>query len=62
MQESVAVWGMKRILLWFVIAAAVLLFWTGTVSAQNGDCAGMTAGQLTSLNGFVPFFIQQSLE
>jgi hypothetical protein len=24
-------------------------------SAQNGTCAGMTPGQLTSLNGFVPF-------
>src|SRR5215467_14006375 len=55
MQESVAVWGMKRILLWFVVAAAVLLFWTGTVSAQSGSCAGMTTGQLSSLNGFVPF-------
>jgi len=46
---------MKRILLWFVVAAGVLLIWTGTVSAQSGTCAGMTPGQLTSLNGFVPF-------
>ena len=23
--------------------------------AQNGYCSGMTVGQLTSLNGFVPF-------
>ena len=36
-----------------LLTAAVLL---GPCSfAQAGTCAGMTAGQLTSLNGFVPF-------
>src|SRR6266496_4060034 len=55
MHEPVAVWDMKRILLWFLVSAVVLLVWTGTVSAQSGTCPGMTVGQLTSLNGFVPF-------
>jgi hypothetical protein len=32
----------------------VLLFSTAAF-AQSGTCPGMTAGQLTSLNGFVPF-------
>jgi len=27
----------------------------GTAFAQNGTCSGMTVGQLTSLNGYVPF-------
>src|SRR5215467_7767168 len=27
----------------------------GSAFAQSGSCAGMTPGQLTSLNGFVPF-------
>lgn len=34
---------------------AVLLLSGGSALAQSGTCAGMTPGQLTSLNGFVPF-------
>ena len=34
---------------------AVLLLSSGPALAQSGACAGMTPGQLTSLNGFVPF-------
>jgi hypothetical protein len=37
------------------IALTVLLAATVPAFAQNGTCAGMTPGQLTSLNGFVPF-------
>src|SRR5579863_7270129 len=35
------------------ITAVVLL--CGPAFSQAGTCAGMTVGQLTSLNGFVPF-------
>jgi len=42
---------MRRTLL--IVAAMAL--GAGTLPAQNGTCAGMTPGQLTSLNGFVPF-------
>src|ERR1051326_2760615 len=34
---------------------ATLLALSAPVFAQAGTCAGMTVGQLTSLNGFVPF-------
>ncbi|HKX00030.1 MAG TPA: hypothetical protein VJN43_19970 [Bryobacteraceae bacterium] len=37
------------------LAVGVLLCFTGTALAQSGSCSGMTVGQLTSLNGFVPF-------
>ena len=37
----------------FNIAAVILL--CGAAFSQGGTCAGMTVGQLTSLNGFVPF-------
>lgn len=38
------------------LAILVLPFVTVSAAfAQNGTCAGMTPGQLTSLNGFVPF-------
>jgi len=40
-------------LLIFNIAAVILL--CGAAFSQAGTCAGMTVGQLTSLNGFVPF-------
>ena len=39
----------------FVLAVAVLFLLSGASFAQAGTCAGMTVGQLTSLNGFVPF-------
>src|SRR6266536_2277501 len=32
-----------------------LFLFCGTAFSQAGTCSGMTAGQLTSLNGFVPF-------
>lgn len=32
-----------------------MFFVCGTAFAQSGTCTGMTVGQLTSLNGFVPF-------
>jgi hypothetical protein len=35
--------------------AAILQLSNGFARAQAGTCAGMTPGQLTSLNGFVPF-------
>ncbi len=38
-----------------LITLAVLLALRGSAVAQAGTCAGMTVGQLTSLNGFVPF-------
>jgi hypothetical protein len=34
---------------------AVLALATASLHAQSGTCSGMTVGQLTSLNGFVPF-------
>jgi hypothetical protein len=41
---------MRFIRLWLIIGAGA-----AALQAQNGTCAGMTVGQLTSLNGFVPF-------
>ena len=32
-----------------------LISWNAPALAQSGTCSGMAAGQLTSLNGFVPF-------
>src|ERR1700732_3282793 len=40
-----------RLITGYVVALAVC----GTGFSQSGTCAGMTVGQLTSLNGFVPF-------
>jgi hypothetical protein len=37
------------------LAITMLLLSTASAFAQAGSCAGMTVGQLTSLNGFVPF-------
>ena len=37
------------------LALAVVLLLTPSAFSQAGSCAGMTVGQLTSLNGFVPF-------
>jgi hypothetical protein len=37
------------------LVVAVLLCFATPTSAQTGTCSGMTVGQLTSLNGFVPF-------
>src|SRR5213082_3783108 len=37
----------------FAITTIFLL--TGVAFSQAGTCSGMTVGQLTSLNGFVPF-------
>jgi len=42
---------MRRIL----IAVAMVVMGVATMAAQTGPCNGMTPGQLTSLNGFVPF-------
>src|SRR5882724_9997546 len=39
----------------FALTTAVMLLFCGTALSQSGTCAGMTVGQLTSLNGFVPF-------
>ena len=39
----------------FVFAVAALLMLCGSALSQGGSCSGMTVGQLTSLNGFVPF-------
>src|SRR2546423_3824180 len=36
-------------------AIATILLLTGVAFSQAGTCNGMTVGQLTSLNGFVPF-------
>jgi hypothetical protein len=38
-----------------LIAVAIALLQCGVALAQTGTCAGMTVGQLASLNGFVPF-------
>jgi hypothetical protein len=40
-------WFALNITLWFVLCGAGL--------SQAGTCSGMTVGQLTALNGFVPF-------
>src|SRR5437763_6135757 len=37
------------------LAIATILLLTGVAFSQAGTCSGMTVGQLTSLNGFVPF-------
>ena len=44
-----------RIALILSVMLSALLLWPATSSAQSGTCPGMTIGQLTSLNGFVPF-------
>src|SRR5256885_10367411 len=36
-------------------AITTILLLTGVAFSQAGTCSGMTVGQLTSLNGFVPF-------
>jgi hypothetical protein len=38
-----------------VFAIATILLSSGIAFSQAGTCSGMTVGQLTSLNGFVPF-------
>src|SRR5882724_5802029 len=38
-----------------VFAVPALLLLCGSAFSQAGSCSGMTVGQLTSLNGFVPF-------
>lgn len=38
-----------------MFAVAVVLFASSAAMSQSGTCSGMTVGQLTSLNGFVPF-------
>jgi hypothetical protein len=39
----------------FALTFAALILFCGSAFSQAGTCSGMTAGQLTSLNGFVPF-------
>jgi hypothetical protein len=39
----------------FSLTIAALFLLCGTAVSQAGTCSGMTVGQLTSLNGFVPF-------
>src|SRR5207249_9758468 len=39
----------------FALTVAALFLFCGTAFSQAGTCSGMTVGQLTSLNGFVPF-------
>src|SRR5881396_2348501 len=39
----------------FALTLIALFLRCGTAFSQAGTCAGMTVGQLTSLNGFVPF-------
>jgi len=39
----------------FAVAVAVVLALSVAALGQAGTCSGMTVGQLTSLNGFVPF-------
>src|SRR5437879_6151617 len=39
----------------FALTIAGLVLFCGTAFSQAGTCSGMTVGQLTSLNGFVPF-------
>lgn len=38
-----------------LLICVLLLTFGGTVFAQAGTCAGMSTGQLSNLNGFVPF-------
>jgi len=39
----------------FVVSISAVILLCGAAFSQSGTCAGMTVGQLTSLNGFVPF-------
>src|SRR6266496_3385589 len=39
----------------FALTIASLVLYCGSAFSQAGTCSGMTVGQLTSLNGFVPF-------
>jgi hypothetical protein len=39
----------------FALTLVALLLLSGSALSQAGTCSGMTVGQLTSLNGFVPF-------
>src|SRR6266852_2153780 len=39
----------------FALTIAGLFLFCGSAFSQAGTCSGMTVGQLTSLNGFVPF-------
>src|SRR6266567_4439409 len=39
----------------FVVSFSAVILLCGAAFSQSGTCAGMTVGQLTSLNGFVPF-------
>src|ERR1700751_1500579 len=39
----------------FTITLAAMLALCGHAFSQAGSCSGITVGQLTSLNGFVPF-------
>ncbi len=39
----------------FALTLVALFLFCETASSQAGTCSGMTVGQLTSLNGFVPF-------
>jgi len=39
----------------FALTITALVILCGAAVSQSGTCAGMTVGQLTSLNGFVPF-------
>src|SRR2546430_3205101 len=39
----------------FVVSFSAVILLTGVAFSQAGTCSGMTVGQLTSLNGFVPF-------
>ena len=44
---------MRRAML--AVAVAVVSLFSVAALGQAGTCSGMTVGQLTSLNGFVPF-------
>src|SRR5713226_6491011 len=39
----------------FALTLTAIVFLCGAAFSQSGTCSGMTVGQLTSLNGFVPF-------
>src|SRR6478609_1980235 len=39
----------------FALTFTIIFFLCGAAFSQAGSCNGMTVGQLTSLNGFVPF-------
>src|SRR5439155_2432192 len=39
----------------FALTLVASFLFCGTASSQVGTCSGMIVGQLTSLNGFVPF-------